>query len=138
MRGEVDLRYVQTDRHVVDIYTKALGSNKLQHFSEMLGLQHLGVLHLRGRTSREEGGEQEEKVKQDAESIEEVDTSDKVRTSDKGDNVRKNKADKKKEEARTKTWSDVVQGLKMDEKSETTDSIEWFDSDEPNRMKASK
>ena len=31
-------------------------SYKLQHFSELLGLQHLNVPHLRGRTGREKGG----------------------------------------------------------------------------------
>ena len=56
----------------------------LQHFSEMLGLQHLDVPHLRGRTGlgtiagekekeKETGGTTEKKG---AKSIEEVGTSD--------------------------------------------------------------
>ena len=49
LRREVELRYVRTDRQIVDIFTKALGSDKLQNFSKMLGLQHLNVSHLRGR-----------------------------------------------------------------------------------------
>ena len=47
---EVELRYIRTDRQVSDIFTKPLGSHKLQSFSKMLGLQHLDVLHLRERT----------------------------------------------------------------------------------------
>ena len=50
LSGEVELRYVRTDRQVVEIFTKVLGSDKLHHFSEMLGLQHLKVMYLRGRT----------------------------------------------------------------------------------------
>ena len=48
LSGEVELRYVRTDLQVADIFTKALGSDKLQHFSEMLGLQHLDTPQLRG------------------------------------------------------------------------------------------
>ena len=51
LSGEVELRYVRTDRHVAGIFTKALGTDKLQHFSEMLGIQHLDVPHLRGRAT---------------------------------------------------------------------------------------
>ena len=36
LSGEVELRYVHTDRQVDDIFTKPLESEKLQHFSEML------------------------------------------------------------------------------------------------------
>ena len=50
LSNEVKLLYVRTDWQVADILTKALGSDKLQHFSEMLGIQHLHVPHLRGRT----------------------------------------------------------------------------------------
>ena len=50
LSGEVELRYVQTDRQVANIFNKALGSDKLQHFSEMLGVQRLDVPHLRGGT----------------------------------------------------------------------------------------
>ena len=59
MSGEVKLQYVRTDRQIADIFTKPLESDKLQHFSEMLGLQHLDMLHLRGRTgkgTKEEAG----------------------------------------------------------------------------------
>ena len=44
-------RYVLTDRQVVNIFTQARGTNKLQHFSEMLGIQQLDVLHLNGRVA---------------------------------------------------------------------------------------
>ena len=51
---------------------------------------------------------------------------------------------------RTKTWLNVVKGLEMDEELETTDSdksgngseisdsVEKFDSDEPNHLKAKR
>ena len=55
MRGEVELQYVHTDQQVADIFTKPLGSDKLQHFTEMLGVQHLDVPHLRGRTGKDTG-----------------------------------------------------------------------------------
>ena len=49
LSGEVEHLYVRTDRQFVDIFTKALGSNKMQPFSEMLGLQYLNVPHLMGK-----------------------------------------------------------------------------------------
>ena len=52
LSGEEKLRYVQTDRQVANIFTKLLGSDKLQHFTEMLGVQHLDMPQLRGRTSK--------------------------------------------------------------------------------------
>ena len=57
---------------------------------------------------------------------------------------------KKGRKAKTKTWSNVVKGLKKIEElettnsdksgngSETTDSAEQFDSDKPNRSKAKR
>ena len=48
LSGEVELRYGHTDWQVADIFTKALGVDKLQHFSKMLGIQHLDKPHLRG------------------------------------------------------------------------------------------
>ena len=45
--GEVELWYVHTNQLVVDIFTKVLGTDKLQHFFEMFGTQHLDVPHLR-------------------------------------------------------------------------------------------
>ena len=47
--------------------------------------------------------------------------------------VEKDKADQEK--TRTKTWADVVKGLK-ENGSETADSVEQFDSEEPNHLKA--
>ena len=51
LSSEVELRYVHTDHQVADIFTKALGTNKLQHFLQMLLIQHLHVPHMRGTTS---------------------------------------------------------------------------------------
>jgi hypothetical protein len=47
--GEVELKHVPTDRQVADIFTKALGLDKLRQFSGALGLRHLDVPNLRGR-----------------------------------------------------------------------------------------
>ncbi|MCO5563290.1 hypothetical protein L7F22_016929 [Adiantum nelumboides] len=45
--GSINLTYVRTDEQVVDIFTKALGVEKLQQFRAMLGVQEL-MLSLRG------------------------------------------------------------------------------------------
>ena len=91
------------DRQVVEIFTKVLRSNKLQHFLEMLGLQHLDVTHLKGRTSTgEDTGEavrDEEKIEtrgdkdeNQLESTKDVSTSDKVGMSGYGSRVTKDRA----------------------------------------------
>ena len=48
LSGDVELWYVQTDQQVVNIFTKALGTDKLHHFSELLNLHRLHMLDLRG------------------------------------------------------------------------------------------
>ena len=140
----------------------------------MLGLQHLNMLHLRGRTGTntrrtrtetETGkarngigrvvGEMEtnevggDKKKKEADSTEEVGTSDKVRTSGGGVRLMKDKANRKMK-SKTRTWSDVVKGLKVEDeletansdkcwnKSEATDSKEEFDLEELNQQKAKR
>ena len=85
LSGEVELRYVRTDRQIADIFTEVSGSNKWEHFSEMLGMQRLDVPHMRGRMETNTGTEEvsEEKKnetradeeKKGAESTEEVGTS---------------------------------------------------------------
>ena len=47
MAGDIDLVYVGTDEQVADIFTKALGVEKLRGFRTMLGVQEL-QLSLRG------------------------------------------------------------------------------------------
>jgi hypothetical protein len=49
LSGELELKHVPTDRQVADIFTKALGLDKLRQFSGALGLRHLDVPNLRGR-----------------------------------------------------------------------------------------
>ena len=46
LSGEVELRYVQTDQKVADIFTKSFGLDKFHHFFEILGLKHFDVPHL--------------------------------------------------------------------------------------------
>ena len=120
-------------------------------------MQRLNVSHLRGRTETCTGAEEvdsekknetgADKEKKAAESTEEVCTSDRVRLSGKGGRVKMNKADRKKK-AKTKTCSDVVKGLKIEDELETTNSdksrneleiadlVEQFDSEKPNHVKA--
>ena len=47
LSGEIDLEYVNTEEQVADIFTKALGAEKLRRFQATLGLQEL-ELSLRG------------------------------------------------------------------------------------------
>jgi hypothetical protein len=53
LSSEVELQHVPTDRQVADIFTKALGLDKLRQFSGALGLHHLDVPNLRGRVEPE-------------------------------------------------------------------------------------
>ena len=52
LHREFELWYVRTNRQIADIFTKALDSKKLQHFSELFGVQLLDVPHLKGRMER--------------------------------------------------------------------------------------
>ena len=133
LSGEVDLRYVHTDRQVADIFTKPLGSDKLQHFTDMLGIQHLDVPHLRGRSK----GKVSTGTDHDAESNEEFDFGSPAE-----------EAKRSMEKAKTRKWSDVVRGLKPEvesectdsdkswNESETADSDQQMDPDESDRLKA--
>ena len=77
LSGEVELQYVPTDRQTADIFTKPLGLDKLWQFSGALGLRHLDVPNLRGRTvtvPNDQAREQERSGKdRDTESDDEFD-----------------------------------------------------------------
>ena len=47
LAGDIDLMYVRTDEQIADIFTKALGAEKLRRFRAMLGVREL-ALSLRG------------------------------------------------------------------------------------------
>ena len=47
LAGNIDLVYIGTDEQVADIFTKALGAEKLRRFRTMLGIQEM-ELSLRG------------------------------------------------------------------------------------------
>ena len=117
----------------------------LQHFSEMLGIQHLDVPHLRGRLARRNNGCDDEP---EHEPVERGRAEEEVGAGGKSGKVKKDRADQKKK-ARTRTWADVVKGKKkgeseiadsskIEDESETVDSVEKFDSGEPNQMKAKR
>jgi hypothetical protein len=77
LSGEVELQHVPTDRQVADIFTKALGLDKLRQFSGALGLRHLDVPNLRGREPKskpEPEPELEADRSEDAESDSRVDS----------------------------------------------------------------
>ena len=50
LSGEVKLQYVPTNWQTTDTFTKPLGMDKLRQFSGALGLHHLDLPNLRGRT----------------------------------------------------------------------------------------
>ena len=91
------------------------------------------MLHMMGRTGMETSngiwkgsGEKEErtktggdKKKKEAESTGRVDISEQVETSGGGSRVKKDRADRM-EKAKTRSWSDVVKALKMEDELETT------------------
>ena len=99
--------------------------------------------NLRGRRS---GGEEEEVRKSESDEEFDFGTTEEAEDGYGGSDRRKkhgpeptekggDKA-KKGKKARTKTWSDVVKGLKTEERSDTTDLVEHFDSDKLNHLKA--
>ena len=47
--GDVDLQHIGNNHQFVDIFTKALGAEKLQQISMALGLRPLDISSLRGR-----------------------------------------------------------------------------------------
>ena len=55
LSGEVKLVYVPTDRQVVDIFTKPLGLDKLQHFSSKAWLAASRHAELQGEKREREG-----------------------------------------------------------------------------------
>ena len=61
LSGEVELQYVPTDRWTADIFTKPLGLDKLRQFSCALGLRHLDVPNLRGRTVLQDRAREQER-----------------------------------------------------------------------------
>ena len=93
LSGEVKLRYIRTNGQVPNIFTKPLRLEKLQHYSEMLGLQHLDVPHLRGRTSgrsyenNKNSDDEQEEAKQKWEDESKIAYSDKRDDLDKLDHV---------------------------------------------------
>ena len=57
---EVELVYVLTDRETADIFTKPLGLDKLRQFSGALGLQHLDMPNLWGRSESRSESEKDD------------------------------------------------------------------------------
>ena len=52
--GEIDLLHVSTNLQITDIFTKALGIDKLGQFASGLGLTPFALPSLRGSTIRED------------------------------------------------------------------------------------
>ena len=99
--------------------------------------------------SRDNKESEKELAEEDAKSIEEVIISEKTGIDSKGSRVKKDRADRKRE-AKTRTWSDVVKVLEIEDELETTNSdksgngseksdlVEPFDSQEPNQLKVKR
>ena len=52
--GDIDLQHVSTNLQVADIFTKALGFDKLEQFVSGLGLMPSALPSLRGSTTRDD------------------------------------------------------------------------------------
>ena len=59
--GEIDLQHVSTNLQVADIFTKALGIDKLGQFASGLGLTPSALPSLRGSTTIRDSTEQKPK-----------------------------------------------------------------------------
>ena len=60
LSGAVELVYVPIDRQAADIFTKPLGLDKLPQFSRILGLQHLDMPNLWGRSESRSESEKDD------------------------------------------------------------------------------
>ena len=115
---------------MADIFTKPLGLDKLRQFSNALGVQYLDMLTLRVRNEQDDR-KAESETNFDFGPTEEVRvhrTTKEAETGCKGSHRNGEPKPKPTEKgggkagkAKTKTWANVVKGLKEDE-SETTDS----------------
>ena len=154
----VELAYVPTGRHVADIFTNPLGLDKLRHFSSELGLRHLDTPNLRGRQEEQEEKRERSGIACDVKSdeefyfmlVEETEEENRGCNHKKESKITGQGGDiaKKGVKAKTKTWSNVVKGLKTEGELETansgksaietevTDSIEIFDSDIMKQLRA--
>ena len=151
----IEVHYHFVREQIPSIFTKAVEMDKLQHFSKMLGLMHLDMLHLKARSTglqtdkeESEGNERvQEPAKGKRRAQQEAKSTKDFETFKKCGSV-KDKTNRKKK-ARTKTWSDVVEGLKEEEfettnsdkrgnELRTIDSTEDFDSGESNHMEAKR
>ena len=63
LSSEMELIYVLTDQQVANIFTKPLILDKLWQLSNMLGLQHLDLLNLRGRSKSRSKGRDDQGAK---------------------------------------------------------------------------
>ena len=52
--GDVDLQHTSTNLQVLNIFTKALGANKLGQFSSTIGLMITALSNLTGSTTTDE------------------------------------------------------------------------------------
>ena len=162
LSSEVELVYVPTYRQTADIFTKPLGLDKLRQFSGALGLRHLDVSNLERGRKTTKGSRSDRAAESDDDfdfgSTEEAEggSAEEAESGHGGSNRRENPKSaeqggdeaKKDEEAKTKSWSDVVKGLKTEDELETTNSdegrndsrtadlVQTFDSEMPNRLKA--
>ena len=124
----MELLHVPMDWQIDDIFTKPLGLDKLRQFSSALGVKCLHMPKVRGRNEKEA----ESDTEFDFGSIEEVGVHVSTEEAEAVCRVshrnRKHeleptkKGEGKAKKIETQTWADVVKGLKIKDKLETTNS----------------
>ena len=151
LSGEVRHQYVPKDWQNADIFTKPLGLDKLRQFSGALGLRHLDVPNLRGRTVPNDQAREQERsgTDRDTESDEEFDFG--LAEEAKGGSAEKSGSGQKgssrrREPKATMHWGkDAIEGEKTEDeletansnksenRSEEAESVRMFDSDTLNQ-----
>ena len=151
LSGEVELQYVPTNQQNADIFSKPLGLDKLRQFVGALGLRHLDVPNLRGRTaSRDQAREQERSGRdRDTKSDDEFDfgsaeeaergSAEKSGSGQKGSSRRRepkpttHRGDDAIEGEKTKDELETANSDKSENRSVEAESVRMFDSDTLNQ-----
>ena len=134
LSGEVELKYVPTDRQNAGIFTKPLGLDKLWQFSGALGLPHLDVPNLVGREFLREApkdhGREKERIEKDRDaesddefnfgSVEEAEGG----SAEESESRHKGSSRMKEPKPTKHGGDDTIKGEKTEDELETTNSNE--------------
>ena len=118
-------------RQTANIFTKPLGLDNMRLFSSVLGLQHLDIPNLRGGNIERSNGRDEE-IRSKSDKASDFRTTEEAKDGYGGSNQRNEPKPETTErgegrakngrKARTKTWSDVVKGLEIEDELKTSNS----------------